>query len=59
MYVCTYRSAVEMKCLILLFMVVATCYCVTLTDVLLAEWTEYKVNINELCMQDIQGFIPS
>ena len=33
-----------MKCLIPLFMVVATCYCATLTDVLFAEWTEFKVN---------------
>jgi hypothetical protein len=37
-----------MKCLIPLFMVVATCYCVTLTDVLFAEWTEFKVNKNQL-----------
>ena len=37
-----------MKFLIPLFMVVATCYCATLTDVLFAEWTEFKVNKNQL-----------
>ena len=37
-----------MKCLIPLFMVVVTCYCVTLSDVLFAEWTEFKVTKNDL-----------